>query len=193
MNRNDLGKSLVEKRFFRGALLIGACGFLIAGLAGCTTPQNPDQKAYQNPSKLKNANLFEKLDGSQSYANFNNEPPAAPQSPVTEANGLVVQDIEKGWGQAPSKDRNVLVHYTGYLEGGVKFDSSRDKGMPFQFKIGSGKVIPGFEQGIMGMKVGGKRKLIIPANLAYGAEGHPPLVPPNATLTYEVQLCSSDQ
>jgi len=116
-----------------------------------------------------------------------------PQAPVKTSDGLEIQDLTVGWGMSPSANKMAMVHYTGYLADGTKFESSRDRGMPFQFIVGSGKVIKGFEQGIMGMKVGGKRKIIIPPSLGYGAEGHGDKIPPNATLTYEISLLSCDR
>jgi FKBP-type peptidyl-prolyl cis-trans isomerase len=80
------------------------------------------------------------------------------------------------------------VHYTGWLTTGKKFDSSVDAGKPFDFTIGNGEVIKGWEEGVAGMKVGGKRQLRIPPELAYGAEGYPPTIPPNATLIFDIQL-----
>ncbi len=80
------------------------------------------------------------------------------------------------------------VHYTGWLTDGTKFDSSLDSGQPFQFKIGEGRVIPGWEEGVAGMKVGGTRRLIIPPDLAYGAQGAGGVIPPNAVLVFEVEL-----
>ena len=84
--------------------------------------------------------------------------------------------------------KTVTVHYTGTLEDGTKFDSSVDRGQPFNFRIGTGSVIRGWDEGIMTMKVGGKRRLIIPPQLGYGAQGSPPKIPPNATLIFEVEL-----
>ena len=106
---------------------------------------------------------------------------------VTTASGLKYIDEVVGTGESPSPGRTVSVHYTGTLENGTKFDSSLDKGKPYDFAIGRGEVIKGWDEGIMTMKAGGKRKLIIPANLAYGAAGRPG-IPPNATLLFDVEL-----
>ena len=101
---------------------------------------------------------------------------------------LVIKDLVVGTGQEALAGDNVTVDYTGWLYHGKKFDSSVDRGEPFQFTLGAGRVIQGWDQGILGMKVGGTRKLIIPPDLAYGAAGSPPKIPPNATLVFEVEL-----
>jgi len=100
---------------------------------------------------------------------------------------LIFEEIVEGTGPSPQPGQEVTVHYTGTLENGAKFDSSLDRGKPFTFKIGVGQVIKGWDQGVMTMKVGGKRKLIIPPHLGYGSRGVGP-IPPNSTLIFEVEL-----
>ena len=107
---------------------------------------------------------------------------------VTTATGLKYIDHVVGKGASPVKGKQVKVHYTGTLENGKKFDSSVDRNEPFVFVIGVGQVIPGWDEGVMSMKVGGKRKLIVPAKLGYGAAGAGGVIPPNATLIFEVEL-----
>ncbi len=107
---------------------------------------------------------------------------------VTTASGLKYTDVVVGKGASPVAGKQVKVHYTGTLENGKKFDSSVDRNEPFSFVIGVGQVIPGWDEGVMTMKVGGKRKLIIPSKLGYGASGAGGVIPPNATLLFDVEL-----
>ncbi len=107
---------------------------------------------------------------------------------ITTDSGLQYEDLVVGDGAEAVVGKQVYVHYTGWLEDGTKFDSSVDRGQQFDFPLGGGKVIPGWDEGVQGMKVGGKRKLIIPSGLGYGPAGSPPVIPANATLTFEVEL-----
>jgi len=112
----------------------------------------------------------------------------APPKPERDMNQLHVEDLEIGDGAEAVRGATLSVHYVGTLDNGKKFDSSRDRGTPFSFKLGAGAVIPGWDRGVVGMRVGGKRKLIIPSTLAYGDRGFPGLIPPRATLTFEIEL-----
>lgn len=101
---------------------------------------------------------------------------------------LKSEDLVVGSGALAESGRKVSVHYTGTLTDGSKFDSLLDRGRPFSFVLGAGSVIKGWDQGVLGMKVGGKRRLTIGPDLAYGARGFPPVIPANATLIFEIEL-----
>ena len=150
-----------------GTLLVG-CGSQPAQTsestpAEQTTPQAPAETPAQTPAE-----------------------PAAPM--FEDVSELVTDDVKKGDGAEATNGKTVVVHYTGWLSDGTKFDSSLDRGQPFEFALGAGNVIPGWEQGVAGMKVGGTRRLTIPPALGYGAQGAGGVIPPNATLLFEIEL-----
>ena len=107
---------------------------------------------------------------------------------TTTASGLIFEDLVTGEGDTAAAGIEVTVHYTGWLTDGKKFDSSKDRNDPFMFPLGAGHVIRGWDEGVQGMKVGGKRKLTIPPALGYGARGAGGVIPPDATLVFEVEL-----
>jgi len=107
---------------------------------------------------------------------------------TTTDTGLIISEIVTGDGDEATAGQSVTVHYTGWLQNGSKFDSSKDRGEPFEFDLGAVRVIKGWDEGVQGMKVGGKRKLTIPPELGYGARGAGGVIPPNATLVFEVEL-----
>lgn len=109
-------------------------------------------------------------------------------SQITTGSGLVIEDIIVGSGEEAVTGHTVSVHYTGWLSDGTKFDSSKDRNEPFEFPLGSRWVIAGWDEGVLGMKSGGVRKLTIPPQLGYGAAGAGGVIPPNATLLFEVEL-----
>lgn len=148
--------------------LLAGCGSQAEKAAEPTAAQQPaEQPAEQPPAQTEPA-------------------PAAPMfEDVTE---LVTEDVKKGDGAKAAEGKSVVVHYTGWLSDGTKFDSSVDRGQPFEFALGAGQVIQGWDQGVAGMKVGGVRRLTIPPALGYGEQGAGGVIPPNATLLFEVEL-----
>jgi FKBP-type peptidyl-prolyl cis-trans isomerase len=153
----------------RVGLTVAVALALFASLAvtGCSSPPKattPEPTATEKPA----------------------EPPVAAE-PMAEVTELKTEDTKVGTGAEAKTGDSVTVHYTGYLTDGKKFESSKDSGQPFTLTLGEGKVIPGWEQGIPGMKVGGIRRLTIPAELGYGAQGSGP-IPPNATIVFDVEL-----
>jgi FKBP-type peptidyl-prolyl cis-trans isomerase FkpA len=113
-------------------------------------------------------------------------------SSTTTASGLTIDELTIGEGATASSGQTVTVHYTGWLTDGTKFDSSKDRNDPFEFPLGGQRVIAGWDEGVQGMRVGGVRKLTIPPSLGYGARGAGGVIPPNATLVFEVELLGVD-
>jgi peptidylprolyl isomerase len=129
---------------------------------------------------------------STGFLTMTTEDASAQSKPVTTSSGLQMVDTQAGTGASPKSGQTAVVHYTGYLNDngkkGKKFDSSVDRGSPFEFPVGQGRVIKGWDEGVASMKVGGKRTLIIPPALGYGAQGAGGVIPPNATLIFDVEL-----
>ena len=152
-----------------------------AGLNAASSPMelDPDET---NPTLFAMA-----PDSTQADASALGGPMSADKAQIL-ASGLRVTDIEVGTGPEAVAGQTVVVHYRGTLENGKQFDASYDRGKPFTFPLGRGQVIKGWDEGVQGMKVGGKRKLVIPSELGYGTRGAGGVIPPNATLIFEVEL-----
>jgi FKBP-type peptidyl-prolyl cis-trans isomerase len=158
-------------------VLVVACG---GSEKQTTAPSVTPKASATQPSGTPNAAATEAGGG----------PPPVSAEPTVTASGLKIIETKVGTGDEAQKGKTVSVHYTGWLADGTKFDSSLDRGQPLSFVLGAGQMIPGFDEGVAGMKVGGERRLIIPPDLAYGAQGRPPKIPANAELTFDVQLVS---
>jgi peptidylprolyl isomerase len=169
---------------FAASLAFAACGSGTTNTTKTATPPTGGVKPGASATANQPAPPTQATDG--------NAPGIPPLSqPIqTTPSGLRYMDEVVGTGAAPVSGQKVTVHYTGWLTTGAKFDSSRDRNQPFSFTIGTGAVIKGWDEGVLTMKVGGKRRLIIPPALAYGPNGRPPTIPASSTLIFDVELIS---
>lgn len=146
------------------------------------------QSTIQPNAATTTAQILAQASSTNAADLMTDENQAQDENIVTTPSGLKYIDVVEGTGEMPQRGQTVTVHYTGTLENGRKFDSSRDRNQPFEFPIGAGRVIKGWDEGLSTMKVGGQRRLIIPPELGYGSRGAGGVIPPNATLIFDVEL-----
>jgi len=159
-----------------------------AAVASAPAQAPPKRPGFELDPDDPNPSLFAMApDNNQADASALGGPIDASDTQIT-ASGLKITELSVGDGAEAASGQTVVVHYRGTLESGKQFDASYDRGTPFTFPLGAGRVIKGWDEGVVGMKVGGKRKLVIPPDLAYGSRGAGGVIPPNATLVFEVEL-----
>jgi len=170
--------------------VIVACGLLLVVTQLSRGSATADELNPTQPQPLTQVTQAKPTPENQSIAmsTDSTEEQNTEQEVVSTPSGLKYIELKEGEGAQPQTGQTVVVHYTGTLEDGTKFDSSRDRNRPFSFKLGAGRVIKGWDEGIATMKVGGRRRLIIPPELGYGSRGAGGVIPPNATLIFDVEL-----